>query len=142
MVDKNLRANTPLSCLPSIDYDLPSNLSRGITCIVGGNHGDVAFCFHWSFQFTSPEHRKKRRDISYGCPIVQAGFVERKKDKIEVMDKTIMKHIDKEQLSMVGLGVVMIYPLTDLKQNQCFLVPQEIDMWQTQIQMSPDGVGK
>jgi hypothetical protein len=142
MVENNLQANTPLSCLPCVDYDLPGDSSRGITCIAGGDHGDVAFRFHWLFQFTSPEYRKKRRDISYGCPIVQVGFVECKKDKFEVMEKTIMKRIDEERLRMVGSGVVVIYPLADLKQNQCFLVPKEIDMSQTRIQMSADGAGK
>jgi hypothetical protein len=53
-----------------------------------------------------------------------------------------MKHINKEWLQMVGSGVVIIYPFTALKQNQCFLVPQSIDMHQTRIQMLPDGVGK
>ena len=59
---ENKESAVPLTCLPSLDYELP-NGKRGCTAIAGGDHGDIAFRFHWQFQLMSTELRKKNRTI-------------------------------------------------------------------------------
>jgi hypothetical protein len=69
-----MESAAPLTFLPSLDYKLP-NGEQGCTAIAGGDHGDIAFCFHWQFQLMSPELRKQQSDLSLGCKLAQAGYV-------------------------------------------------------------------
>jgi hypothetical protein len=46
-----------VSEIPSLDYSAPSN-EKGITILLGGNHGDRYFRFHAKIHLTSPMERK------------------------------------------------------------------------------------
>jgi hypothetical protein len=48
LIEQGLQDSKPSTCLPYVDYQSPAN-ETGTTCIAGGNHGDVAFCFLWIF---------------------------------------------------------------------------------------------
>jgi hypothetical protein len=53
-----------VSEIPSHNYCAPSS-EKGVTILLGGDHGDQYFGFHEKIQLTFPIERKKRRDLSY-----------------------------------------------------------------------------
>jgi hypothetical protein len=84
-----------VSEIPSPDYCAPSN-EKGITILLDGDHGDRYFRFHAKIHLTSPMERKKRRDLSYECPIIQIACCECAKDKYIVLKETVMPRLESD----------------------------------------------
>jgi hypothetical protein len=141
LIEQGIQNDNPLTCLPCVDYWSPGN-ETGITCILGGNHGDVAFRFHWMFRFLSLQRRKELGDLSHDCPILQTGFVECKKDKFEILEKTVTKPLEDARERLIQSCALVAHSVTDLFIIKCCLIPNEIDMTTASLQISPVGVGK
>jgi hypothetical protein len=79
--------------IPSLDYCAPSS-EKGITILLGGDHGDRYFRFHAKIHLTSPMERIKCRDLFYECPIVQIACCECTKDKYIILKETVKPRLD------------------------------------------------
>jgi hypothetical protein len=77
-----------VSNIPSLNCCAPSN-EKGIIILLGGDHGDRYFQFHAKIHLTSSMERKKCRDLSYECPIVQIACCECTKDKYVLLKETV-----------------------------------------------------
>jgi hypothetical protein len=143
MVDEHesIESAAPLTLLPSLDYDLP-NGKRGCTAMAGGDHGDIAFRFHWQFQLTSPQHRKQKNDLSLGCKLAQVGYVECKKDKFEILENTIMAKLEESRQLLIDSCAVAVYTAGKLTENRVIFLPKEIDNARSTIVVSGDGIGR
>jgi hypothetical protein len=143
MVDdhESMESAAPLTFLPSLDYELP-NGERGCTAIAGGDHGDIAFRFHWQFQLTSPELRKEQNDLSLGCKLAQVGYVECKKDKFEILENTIMGKLEESRQMLIKSSAVAVYTAGKLTETKVYFIPKEIDAARSTIGVSQDGIGR
>ena len=138
---ETMETAAPLTCLPSLDYELPDG-KRGCTAIAGGDHGDIAFRFHWQFQLMSPELRKEQNDLSLGCKLAQVGYIECKKDKFEILEKTIMTKLEDSRQMLINSCAVAVYTAGKLTENKVYFIPKEVDTARSTIAVSQDGIGR
>jgi hypothetical protein len=112
----------------SLDYCAPSN-EKGITILLGGDHGDRYFPFHAKIHLTSPMERKKRRNLSYECPIVQITCCECAKDKYIVLNETVMPRLESNIAKVQASCAIILYDGTDIKApRKVYLVPKGINV--------------
>ena len=117
--------STRLTKLPCLDYELPNN-KCGCRCIRGGNHGDIAFHFHWQRQLTSPKWRKENNSLSAGCPIIQCGFVKCKKDKFVILENTVMTQLEESRKRVLDLFLITTAMLSVYSEEQSTKTREEI----------------
>ena len=119
---------TAVSDTPSLDYCAPSN-EKGITILLGGDHGDRYFRFHAKIHLTSPMEKKKRRDLSYECPIVQIACCKCAKDKYIVLKETVMPRLESDIAKVQASCAIVLYDGTDIKgPRKVYLVPKGINV--------------
>jgi hypothetical protein len=126
MLDKANEADTPLTCLPCLDYEAPGN-PKGITVLAGGDHGDVAFRYHYKFHLSSPQTRKAMGDLSYQCPRVQCAFIACKQDKYPILQKTIMTPLEEGRKHLTASQAIMAYDKSNIHVNKCYFIPAGVD---------------
>jgi hypothetical protein len=127
MLDKVDRAGTPSMFLLFLDYEAPGN-PKGITVLAGDNHGDVAFCYHYKFHFSTPQMRTAVGDLFYQCPRLQCAFIACNADKYPILQKTIMIPMEEgHQQQLTALKAIIAYNKSNLHINQCYFIPEGID---------------
>jgi tetratricopeptide (TPR) repeat protein len=126
MLDKADEAGTPLTFLPCLDYVAPGN-PKGITVLAGGDHGDVAFRYHYKFHLSSPQMRKAIGDLSYQCPRVQCAFIACNADKYPILQKTIMLPLEEGRQWLTTSQAIVAYNKSNLHVNECYFIPEAVD---------------
>jgi hypothetical protein len=66
----------------------------------------VAFCFLWIF--IPANMQGNEWSVSHDCPALQTGFVECKKDKFEILDKSAMKPLEDAYERLIQLCVLVV----------------------------------
>jgi hypothetical protein len=112
----------------SLDYQPKGLNCAGINVLFGGDHGDKYFRMFCRLQLTSPELRKQKGDMSYGCPQLMIGNIECKKDHYELLYDTIMPTIDLALGRMKESSVIMLFNKEDASACKAFMVPKTIIM--------------
>ncbi len=72
--------------------------------------------------------RKKRRDLSYECPIVQIACCKCAKDKYIVLKETVMPRLESDIAKVQASCAIVLYNGTDIKgPRKVYLVPKGIN---------------
>jgi hypothetical protein len=112
-----------VSEIPSIDYCAPSN-EKGITILLGCDHGQQHFRFHAKIHLSSPqEHRGK---LSYQCPMVQIACCDCAKDKDSVLKATVMPRLAKDIAKVHESCSIIVYDASDIREGprKAYLIPK------------------
>jgi hypothetical protein len=96
----------------NLDYDPPDRViggSPGITVLFGGDHGNGKFRFHAKTHLSSPLERKKRDDLSFGCPLIPMCNLECRKDTHGLLSKTVMKSVSDGIKKLLESACIVIH---------------------------------
>jgi hypothetical protein len=126
MIDQADEAGTPLTFLPSSDYEAPGN-PKGIAVLAGGDHGDVAFRCHCKFHLTSPQLRKSIGDLSHQCPRAQCAFIACNADKCPMLQKTIMMPMEEGRQHPTASQAIVACDKSNLHAIQCCFAPGGVE---------------
>mmetsp|Transcript_94090 Transcript_94090/g.271957 ORF Transcript_94090/g.271957 Transcript_94090/m.271957 type:complete len:521 (-) Transcript_94090:182-1744(-) len=89
-------------------------------------------------QLTSPEFRKEKEDMSFGCPQMQIAHIECAKDKYELLSETVMPSINDAVQVLQNSSVLNVYDTRTLAPRQAFLVPRTIVL--ESVLLDPNGI--
>jgi hypothetical protein len=126
MLDTLDKAGAPLTILVCLDYEAPGN-PKGITVLAGGDHGNVAFCYHYKFHLSSPQMHNAIGDLSHQCPRVQCAFITCNADKYPIVMRTIMILTEEGWQWLTASKAIIAYDKSNLHVNQCYFIPEGID---------------
>jgi hypothetical protein len=115
--------------IPTIDYNADGFDKPGITILIGGDHGDGHCPITAKLNLSSPAERKEKKDLGYGCPIIQFASVECTKDAYELLDLTIMPKIKREITELDTSAVLTVFDCLRPRQAyHSFIVPSTIHL--------------
>ena len=113
---------------PIMDYKSPGN-DKGVTVLLGGDHGMGAFRMHMKLNLSSPYARKKDGNLSYQCPMIQIGYIGCSKDNYDLLDKTIMKDLRPQVKKLQNSSVVLVHNGKRQKDGSI----KDMTVWETYI---------
>jgi hypothetical protein len=123
----------------NLDYDPPDRViggSPGITVLFGGDHGNGKFRFHAKTHLSSPLERKKRDDLSFGCPLIPMCNLECRKDTHGLLAKTVMKSVSDGIKKLLESACIVIHnSIKGTDYCKAILVSANID----KIELGPSG---
>jgi len=121
---------------PSLDYAAPGFEERPVTTVsFGGDHGQGACPCSLKINFSSPQERKERGDLSCRCPIIQMASIDCTKDSFELLTNTVMPQM-RTQLKRLWNSCALVVCCTKnpSKHRKAFLVPTSHDHASIRIQ--------
>jgi hypothetical protein len=116
------------------DSKLPANdFPETVDVVVGMDHGQGALRGFAKILLASPELRKEKGDLSYGCPIVKLCHVQCKKDTYRVIKNTAIPLLNDSINHLQGSKCIIV---TDKARQliQACLVPHDC----TDVQIDAD----
>ncbi len=119
------------------DSKLPANdFPETVDVIVGMDHGPGALRGFAKILLASPELRKEKGDLSYGCPIVKLCHVQCKRDTYRVIKNTAIPLLNDSINHLQGRKCIIV---TDKARQlvQACLVPQTFKSMTTVICVTP-----
>ena len=113
--------------IPSLDCCAPSN-EKGITILLGGDHGQRHFRFHAKIHLSSPQERKDRGELSHQCPMVQIACCDCAKDKCSVLKATVMPRLARDIAKVHESCAMLVCDASDIREGprKACLVPKGI----------------
>jgi hypothetical protein len=129
-----------IGTIRNLDYDHPDQEivggSPGITVLFGGDHGDGKFRFHAKPHLSSPHERKKRGDLSFGCPLTPMCNLECRKDTHGLLESTVMPAISNGIKELLKSACIVIHnPRRGTDFCKAILVSADIN----KIKLGPNG---
>jgi hypothetical protein len=114
--------------IPAIDYKAHGFDTKGVTVLIGGDHGDKNCPISMKIQFTSPQERKRLRHLSFHCPMVQFASVKCSKDTYLLLNSTIMKTIKEQLAALDQSSMVTVFNNQNVRQcYRSFMAPTTIN---------------
>ena len=117
-IDVLNRAAGNESKTPAMDFP------ETVEIVVGMDHGQGSLRAFAKLLLTSKEERKKRGDLSYGCPIVKIAHVQCKKDTYRIIKNTLITTLQDSITHLRGSRCVIVCD-KQRRHVQTFLVPVE-----------------
>jgi hypothetical protein len=77
-----------------------------------------------------------------GCKLAQVGYIECKKNKFEILKKTIMTKLEELRQMLIKSCPVVVYTAGKLTENKVYFIPKEVDTAKSIIAISQDGMGR
>jgi hypothetical protein len=113
--------------VPSIDHCAPSN-KKGMTILLGGDHGQRHFRFHAKIHLTSPQEGKDRGELAHQCPMVQITCCDCAKDKHLVLKATVVPRMAKDIAKVRESCATIVCDASDIGEGprKACLVPKSI----------------
>jgi len=99
--------------------------SPGVTVLFGGDHGAGSCPCSLKINFSSPQERKERGDLSYRCPTIQIASIDCTKDSFELLSNTVMPRLREQLHSLRNSCALVAYSAQHpSKLNKAFLIPK------------------
>jgi len=114
--------------VPPIDYCAPGFTDKpGIVVLFGGDHGKGACPCCVKLNLTSPQERKERNDLNYGCPIIQVASIDCSKDSYELLGNTVMPTIKAQLIQLQHSAAFLVCSAKEPdKYRKAFLLPKTL----------------
>lgn len=90
------------------ENDEASYYPSTVNVIVGLDHGQGSLRGFAKFLLAPPELRKKKDDLSYGCPIAKFCHVQCKKDSYRIIDKTVAMQLNDSIVYLKKSRLIMV----------------------------------
>lgn len=97
----------------------------GIVVLFGGDHGKGSCPCCIKLNLTSPQERKARNELNYGCPTLQIASIDCSKDSYELLSKTVMPKIKSQLMQLQHSAAFVVYSYGHPgKYRKAFILPK------------------
>jgi hypothetical protein len=123
-----MESGNTYDAMPILDYIAGGFDKPGITVLFGGDHGNKNCPISCKLNLSPPAVRKKKKLLSYQCPMITFASIQCSKDSFDLMDNTVMPIVKQQLLELKRSSLVVVYHQKDIKCFRSYMVPSTIRM--------------